>query len=86
MNGPKDLSVAGMHQMYAYGLRYRAEGENMQRVVLLYPWHEGVEPGLMPKRRHISKDGVQIDPFFVDLANMPKSLDELMDYIMGMKL
>ena len=79
--GPSDLSTADMHQMYAYGQRFRAEGEQMQRVVLLYPWHEGVEPGFLAKGRHVSYDGVQVDMFFVDLCNMKASLDELMDFI-----
>lgn len=79
VSGPKDLSTADMHQMYAYGQRYRAEGEEMQHVLLLYPWHEGIEPGLMPKGRHVSSDGVQVDMFFFDLANTYKSFDALID-------
>lgn len=78
VSGPKDLSTADMHQMYAYGQRYRAGGEEMQHVVLLYPWHEGVGPGLMPKGRHVSSDGVQVDMFFFDLGNARKSVDELL--------
>lgn len=75
--GPKDLSVADMHQMYAYGQRYRADGEEMQHVVLLYPWHEGVHTGLMPKGKHVSCDGVQVDMFFFDLSNASQSVDAL---------
>lgn len=79
--GPRDLSVADMHQMYAYGQRYRAEDESMQHVVLLYPWHEGVDPGLIPEGRHVSSDGVQVDMFFFDLGNAAKSVDNLISLI-----
>ena len=78
VSGPRDLSVADMHQMYAYGQRYRCAGEMMQRVILLFPWHKDVKPGLLESGKHISKDGVQVDMFFVDLANMDKSMDELL--------
>ena len=77
--GPNDLSAADMHQMYAYGQRYRAEGEEMQHVVLVYPWHEGIEPGLMLKGRHVSSDGVQVDLFFFDLGNAKRSVDALLE-------
>ena len=79
--GPKDLSVADMHQMYAYGQRYRAEGDEMQHVVLFYPWHEGVKPGLMPEGRHVSSDGIQVDMFFFDLSNAAAGVSELLDTI-----
>lgn len=79
--GPKDLSVADMHQMYAYGQRYRAEGEEMQHVVLLYPWHDGVQPGMMPEGRHVSSDGVQVDMFFFDLSNAAESITALIGTI-----
>lgn len=75
--GAGDIATSDMHQMYAYGQRYAAPGERMQHVVLLYPWHEGVEPGLMRGCRHVSKDGVQVDIFFVDLANARECLGEL---------
>ena len=84
LGGPKDLSTTDMHQMYAYGQRYRAESEEMQHVVLLYPWHEGVEAGLMPKGRHVSSDGVQVDMFFFDLGNTRKSVDELLELVKQM--
>ena len=76
--GPRDLSVPDMHQMYAYGQRYRADSENMQHVVLLYPWHEGVCSGLMREGKHVSCDGVQVDMFFFDLSNATQSTDELL--------
>jgi 5-methylcytosine-specific restriction enzyme subunit McrC len=79
--GPRDLSVADMHQMYAYGQRYRAEDEGMQHVVLLYPWHEGVKPGLMPEGRHVSSDGVQVDIFFFDLSNAADNITSLLETI-----
>lgn len=79
--GPRDLSVADMHQMYAYGQRYRAEDEDMQHVVLLYPWHEGVKPGLMPEGRHVSSDGVQVDMFFFDLSDAANSITSLLETI-----
>lgn len=81
VSGPRDLSVADMHQMYAYGQRYRAEGEECQHVVLVYPWHEGVLPGLMPEGRHVSADGVQVDMFFFDLSDATKSAEELLSTI-----
>lgn len=81
VNGPKDLSVADMHQMYAYGQRYRADGEVMQHVVLLYPWHEGVRPGMMQDGRHVSSDGVQVDMFFFDLSNAAESVAGLLETV-----
>lgn len=78
---PKDVTVADMHQMYAYGRRYRTRDERTQHVVLLYPWHRGVRPGLMSSGRHISPDGVQVDMYFVDLSNAEKSLAELLPLI-----
>ena len=78
---PKDLSIADMHQMYAYGQRYRADGEDMQHVLLLFPWHEGVQPGLVPEGKHVSKDGVQVDMFFFDLGNPNRSIDALLAVI-----
>lgn len=79
--GPRDLSVADMHQMYAYGQRYRADGESMQHVVLLYPWHEGVNPGMMPDGRHVSCDGVQVDMFFFDLSSAAESVSVLLETV-----
>lgn len=76
-----DLSVADMHQMYAYGRRYRADGEEVQRVLLLYPWHKGVKPGLWEKGSFVSPDGVRVDLFFVDLANMGKSVGKLLEVV-----
>lgn len=79
--GPRDLSVADMHQMYAYGQRYRADGESMQHVILLYPWHEDVNPGLMPDGTHVSRDGVQVDMFFFDLSNAAESISALLETV-----
>ena len=79
----RDLSAADMHQMYAYGRRYRADGEEVQQVILLYPWHKGVKPGLQVNESFISADGVKVDMFFVDLANMKKSMDELVVVVGG---
>lgn len=78
---PKDISVADMHQMYAYGQRYRSKEEANQHVVLLYPWHNSVEPGLARGWRHTSVDGVQVDVFFVDLAKSDESLAELIGLV-----
>lgn len=78
---PRDLSVSDMHQMYAYGQRYRADGEEVQHVVLLFPWHEGVRPGLLPEGRHVSRDGVQVDMFFFDLSNPLRSIAVLLETI-----
>lgn len=75
--GARDIATSDMHQMYAYGQRYATVGERMQHVLLLYPWHEGVRPGLMRDGRYVSKDNVQVDLFFVDLANARQSLEEL---------
>ena len=76
-----DIKTADMYQMYAYGQRYAIEGEERQHVVLLYPWHEEVARGLYREGRHISKDRVQVDVFFVDLENMEDSMDELLGLI-----
>ena len=81
--GKRDLSPSDLHQMYAYGQRYRAEGEEMQRVILLYPWHEGVATGLAKSGRLTSSDGVQVDLFFVDLANMDAAISELLMVVEG---
>ncbi len=79
--GPRDLSVTDTHQMYAYGQRYRANGESMQHVVLVYLWHEGVSPGLMLDGRHVSSDGVQVDMFFFDLSNAAGSVSGLLETV-----
>lgn len=77
ISGPRDLTVSDMHQMYAYGRRYRGRDE-VQHVILLYPWHEEVKRrGLLRSGRHVSPDGVQVDMFFVDLENMGKSMNDL---------
>ena len=81
VNSPRDVTVADMHQMYAYGRRYRATDERVQHVVLLYPWHRGVRPGLVGGGRHVSPDGVQVDLFFVDLSMVEESLAELLRLI-----
>lgn len=78
-----DLSVADMHQMYAYGQRYRGESEDMQHVVLIFPWNNNVDPaklkrGLYVDGRHVSRDGVQVDLFFFRLANARESIDDLL--------
>ena len=62
VSNTRDLSTADLYQMYAYGKRYAVN------VVLVYPWHEGAPcVGLAPGWRHESRDGVQVDVFFVDL-------------------
>ena len=77
VSGPRDLTVSDMHQMYAYGRRYRGKDE-VQHVILLYPWHDEVKRrGLLRSGRHVSPDGVQVDMFFVDLGNMDKSVSDL---------
>ena len=77
VSSPRDLTVSDMHQMYAYGRRYRGKDE-VQHVILLYPWHEGVKRcGLLRGGRHASPDGVQVDMFFIDLGNMGKSMSDL---------
>ena len=81
VSGPRDLSVADMHQMYAYGQRYRSDGEEMQHVLLVYPWHGGVRPGLLPSGRHVSCDGVQVDMFFFDLSRAGESVDALLETV-----
>lgn len=78
---PKDISVQDMHQMYAYGQRYRMDEEVNQHVVLLYPWHEGVKAGLAEGWRHTSIDGVQVDAFFVDIANIDESIEGLLEFV-----
>ena len=79
--GPRDLSVADMHQMYAYGKRYGCDDEHNQHVILLFPWNASVPAGLLPAGRHVSPDGVQVDMFFVDLANMRQTVSDLLDLI-----
>lgn len=81
VSGARDIATGDLHQMYAYGQRYATDGERMQHVLLLYPWHEGVEPGLMSEWSFVSKDGVQVDLFFVDLAKARQSLRELAEIV-----
>ena len=77
----RDIVTSDMHQMYAYGQRYATDSERMQHVLLVYPWHGGVKPGLMRNARFVSKDNVQVDIFFVDLTNARQSLRELTELI-----
>jgi len=80
----QDVSVADMYQMYAYGQRYREEGEDVQHVILLYPWHRGgPEPGELTRGRHTSPDGVQVDMFLVDLSHMCESMQLLLETVIG---
>lgn len=81
VTGARDVATSDMYQMYAYGQRYATAGERVQHVVLLYPWHKGVEPGLMRAGRHVSRDGIQVDVFFVNLENARDSLRELVGLI-----
>ncbi|MBQ3266363.1 MAG: McrC family protein [Atopobiaceae bacterium] len=76
VSSPRDIATSDLYQMYAYGKRYA------ERVVLVYPWHEGAPcAGLAPSWRHVSPDGVQVDVFFVDLRRGRKSLEELLGLI-----
>lgn len=77
----RDLSTADLYQMYAYGKRFATTDEQVQHVVLLYPWHKEVCRGLYREARHTSKDGVQVDVFFVDLENMDRSIQGLLALI-----
>ena len=80
VTGRRDLSIADMYQMYAYGKRYHSPIETNQHVVLVYPWHKGVAPGMMPEGRHMSSDGVQVEIFFFDVANPKTSVAEILAY------
>ncbi|MBR2683459.1 MAG: McrC family protein [Atopobiaceae bacterium] len=77
----RDLSTADLYQMYAYGKRFATTDEQMQHVVLLYPWHKEATRGLFREARHTSNDGVQVDVFFVDLEDMDGSMQELLALI-----
>lgn len=81
VSGPRDLSSADMHQMYAYGQRYRPDSEDMQHVVLIYPCHDGIQCGFLPDGRHVSSDGVQVDMFFFDLSDSGGSVKALLQDI-----
>ena len=79
VSSTRDLSTADLYQMYAYGKRYA------ENVVLVYPWHEGAPcVGLAPSWRHESRDGVQVDVFFVDLRDGQGSVRELLDAVVGL--
>ena len=79
---PRDLTVTDMYQMYAYGRRYRGKNEEIQHVILLYPFHKEVKRrGLLRSGKHVSPDGVQVDMFFVDLEHMDESVSNLIDLI-----
>ena len=87
VNGSRDLGVADMYQMYAYGRRFLKPRDEMQHVILLYPWHAGVKrPGLLRSGKHVSPDGVQVDMFYVDLRKIEESMDKLIALIDSPKL
>ena len=70
-----------MRRMYACGQRCRADGEETQHVVLVYPWHEGVAPGLLPEGRHVSRDGVQVGMILFDLSSAGESVGALLGVV-----
>ena len=87
VNGVRDLGVADMYQMYAYGRRFRKGHNDMQHVILLYPWHKGVRrSGLLRSGKRVSPDGVQVDMFYVDLRKIDESMNMLIALLDDPKL
>lgn len=81
VSSASDIATSDMYQMYAYGKRYATTEGQMQHVLLLYPWHKGVKPGLLRNESFVSRDNVQVDLFFVDLGNARHSLKKLSELI-----
>jgi 5-methylcytosine-specific restriction enzyme subunit McrC len=61
-----------MYQMYAYAKKY-TKGENIPEVWLLYPMTEEMKKTLFFE----SGDGVKVHAFFINVADVKTSLDEL---------
>lgn len=68
------ISQSDMYQMYAYGKKY-----NTSEIWLLYPRTEGMEE--MNGFTFDSGDDIRVHLFFVDVANIDKSLLELKSMI-----
>ena len=68
------ISQADMYQMYAYGKKY-----NTSEIWLLYPKTEDTEK--IKDKTYDSGDNIKVYLFFVDVANIDKSLLELKERI-----
>lgn len=68
------ISQADMYQMYAYGKKY-----NTSKIWLLYPKTEDTEK--IKDKTYDSGDNIKVYLFFVDVANIDKSLLELKEKI-----
>ena len=68
------ISQADMYQMYAYGKKY-----NTSEIWLLYPKTEDTEK--IKDKTYDSGDNIKVHLFFVDVANIDKSLLELKEKI-----
>lgn len=81
VNKPKlnyGISQADMYQMYAYSKKYETPGSpRIPDVWLLYP----INPDLRDHKdiSFSSRDGVNVHLFFVDVANITKSMEILRD-------
>lgn len=74
-----NISQADMYQMYAYAKKYVTND-----IWLLYPLNSEMrerEKNGKPEICYKSSDGVQVRLFFVDVANIEKSLEELIKRI-----
>lgn len=72
------ISQADMYQMYAYQKKYTSEN-----VTLLYPLTEKVERN--KDIRFLSHDGTEIKIRFIDLFDLKKSLEKLLEEIVMVK-
>lgn len=70
------ISQADMYQMYAYQKKYSSEN-----VVLLYPFTEKVNKD--KDIRFLSHDGTEIKVRFIDLFDLKKSLNRVVEEIKG---
>ncbi len=68
------ISQADMYQMYAYSKKY-----NTSEIWLLYPINHAMKDG--ESVTFDSGDGMTVSLFFVDVANIEKSMEELLDIL-----
>ena len=73
VSGRNDVSMADLYQMYAYSKRFGTE-----RVVLLYPYI-----GLEGWEYTDSVNGVSVDVRFIDMMHPERSVDEVMESLIG---
>ena len=71
------ISQSDMYQMYAYAKKYKDASE----IWLLYPLNNEISNSL--DISFSSDDGVKVHVFFVDVANIEYSMQELINNLKG---